>query len=244
MRFDPDDLAASALAHDGEPAVEPSDPRDRTTLQLDRRVVALGRSIAAEDRERFDPPDDLWDRISAELSDAGRRSGTITGAGTGPSATASAPGGAEVVDLASRRRSPRILAAAAAVVLLIVGAVGIGLNRQGGTELVASTDLELLAGGGSGSAELVRESDGMHLRVDVSDLSAAERADFFELWLLTPDGKDPQSLTKFDSTSGVIDVRLPAGMSTTEFPVVDISEEVDDGDTSHSGKSILRGSLQ
>lgn len=240
MQFDPDDLAASALARDGEPSLQPTDPHDRTTLQLDRRLVALGRSIADEDRERFDPPDDLWDRISAELSDSGSRTARIADPGT---STPAAPGGAEVVDLASRRRSPRILAAAA-VVLLIVGAVGIGLNRQGGTELVASTDLQLLAGGGTGTAELVRESDGMHLRVDVSDLSAAERADFFELWLLTPDGKQPQSLTKFDRTSGVIDVRLPAGMSTTRFPVVDISEEIDDGDTSHSGKSILRGSLQ
>lgn len=238
MRFDPDDLAASALARDGEPTVEPADPRDRSLLQMDRRVVALGRSISDEDRARHEPPTDLWDRISAELSDS--NSGTITSA----LSPAPASGGAEVVDLASRRRAPRMMAAAAAVVLLVVGVVGVTLNRQGGNELVASTDLELLAGGGTGTAELVKESDGMHLRVDVSGLSAAERADFFELWLLTPDGKDPQSLTKFEDRSGVIDVRLPAGMSTTRFPVVDISEEINDGDNTHSGKSILRGSLQ
>jgi len=31
--------------------------------------------------------------------------------------------------------------------------------------------------------------------------------------------------------------------NTAQFPVVDISEEIDDGDTSHSGKSILLGTL-
>jgi hypothetical protein len=36
---------------------------------------------------------------------------------------------------------------------------------------------------------------------------------------------------------------LPDDLSTTEFPVVDISGELNDGDESHSGKSILRGQL-
>lgn len=41
----------------------------------------------------------------------------------------------------------------------------------------------------------------------------------------------------------MIDVAIPPGMSTRRFPVVDISEEVDDGNPGHSGKSILRGTL-
>ena len=119
------------------------------------------------------------------------------------------------------------------------------VNRTstGGTELGASTDLGLLAGGGAGSAQLVQRADGLHIVVDVSDLSPAERKDFYELWLLAPDGSNPQSLTKFTKSSGVIDAQVPAGVDTSSFPVVDISEEVDDGDTSHSGKSILRGTL-
>ena len=68
-------------------------------------------------------------------------------------------------------------------------------------------------------------------------------ADVPALWLLDPTNGNPQPLTKFDQTDGVVEVVLPPGLSTAEFPVVDISEEVDDGDTTHSGKSILRGEL-
>jgi hypothetical protein len=79
--------------------------------------------------------------------------------------------------------------------------------------------------------------------VDLSGLTPAEAADFYELWLLAPDGSNPQALTKFDQTDGVVEVVLPDDLSTTEFPVVDISGELNDGDESHSGKSILRGQL-
>jgi hypothetical protein len=37
---------------------------------------------------------------------------------------------------------------------------------------------------------------------------------------------------------------LPAGLDLNQFPVVDISLEHFDGDTSHSADSILRGKLE
>jgi anti-sigma-K factor RskA len=232
MRLDPDELAAAATEHDGV-HVLPEDPADRADLAAYRRVVAVGRSLTPDDVATDDAPADLWDRIAEQLSD--------DPASPEPESSSA---GAEVVSLDSRRRVWKVLAAVAAVVLLVVGAVGLANRSSGsGTELVASTDLSLLQGGGAGTAELVKRSDGMHLVVDVSGLSPAERADFYELWLLTPDGKDPQSLTKFKKDAGTIDVSIPPGMSTKRFPVVDISEEIDDGDESHSGKSILRGSL-
>jgi hypothetical protein len=207
------------------------DPAERAAFERIAQVLSAG----PVDLDDAGPPADLWDRIAARLDD--------------PAPTAS------VTSLADRRagrpataepgRIGRTLLAVAAAVLIVValGAVMFNQASGGGTELVASTDLDLLAGGGSGAAELIRTDDGIRLRVDLSGLSPAEAADFYELWLLAPDGSNPQALTKFDQTDGVVEVVLPDDLSTTEFPVVDISGELNDGDESHSGKSILRGQL-
>ena len=188
--------------------------------------------------ELTDDAADLWDRIVAQLRDDAAVAGDeVTGGGVDATVTA--------LESRRNRNLGRYLMAAAAAVLVVVAAGALIVNRTStrGTELVASTDLGLLAGGGAGSAQLVQRADGLHVVVDVSDLSPAERKDFYELWLLAPDGSNPQSLTKFTESSGVIDAPVPAGVNTSSFPVVDISEEVDDGDNSHSGKSILRGTL-
>jgi hypothetical protein len=79
--------------------------------------------------------------------------------------------------------------------------------------------------------------------VDVSELEPAENADFFELWMLAPDVSDMASMAKFTATSGQVEVRVPDDVDPSALPVVDISEEVDDGDDTHSGASILRGEL-
>jgi anti-sigma-K factor RskA len=243
MRLDPDELAAAALGRDDRVSddldVVPADPGDRADLAAYRRVVTIGRSITPQDRATHDPPGGLWDSIAEQISAAGPAVDHPVAAAPGTA------GGGQVVALDSRRRTWQMLGAVAAAVVLIAGAAGLIISQtsNGGTELVASTDLAVLAGGGSGTAELVQRDDGLHLVVDVSDLTPAEQADFYELWLLTPDGGEPQSLTKFQERSGVIDAVVPPGVDTAQFPVVDISEEIDDGDTSHSGKSILRGTL-
>lgn len=271
MPVDPDDLAVAALRRadarsedldDGRPGAVAIEDRDLlddqqlAELASLRRVVAVGRSLRDPDRRRSEPPTDLWSRIDAEVF------GTTAPSATAPSPPATAPSpsagarlpsgvdrsppDAQVVDLASTRRARRApLLAAAAATVLVLGALAVwaATGEDSRDELVASTDLSLLAGGGSGRAELRQRDDGVHLVVDVADLSPAEQADFYELWLLTPDGGDPQSMLKFDQPERRLDVLLPDGMDTSAFPVVDISEEVDDGDDSHSGLSILRGSF-
>lgn len=184
-----------------------------------------------------DPPADLWDRIAAAIAED-----ALEGADASSTAT--------VTPINSHRRASssgtgRLMLTAAAAVLVVValGAVLFQRASSGGTELVASSDLGLLAGSGSGRAELLRDGDRSVLRVDISGLAAAGQADFFELWLLDPANGNPQPLSKFSNTDGFVEVDLPQGVSTASFPVVDISEEIDDGDATHSGKSILRGEL-
>jgi hypothetical protein len=268
MPVDPDDLAVAALRradarsedHDDRsgavalPDRDHLDDQQLAELAALRRVVAVGRSLREPDRRRSDPPDELWSRIDAEVFGTASPSGTASSSGApapsagapSPSIAAPPPADAAVVDLASARRARRApLLAAAAVAVLVLGALGIWAanGEDSRDELVASTDLSLLAGGGSGRAELRQRDDGVHLVVDVAELSPAEQADFYELWLLTAEGGDPQSMAKFDQPDGRLDVLLPEGTDTAAFPVVDISEEIDDGDDTHSGLSILRGSF-
>jgi hypothetical protein len=217
------------------------DPTERAAFERIGRALAAG-PVPVDDAA---PPADLWDRIAARLGDDDSSSGSGAAPGVGFSVTSLEQHRAARAAAPTRHRTGRTLLAVAAAVLLLVAVSAVLVNRStgGGTELVASTDLELLAGGGAGAAELIRTEDGVRLRVDVSGLSPAEAADFYELWLLAPDGSNPQSLTKFDQVDGVVEVVLPDDLSTAEFPVVDISEELDDGDETHSGKSILRGQL-
>ncbi|MFM7508427.1 MAG: anti-sigma factor [Actinomycetota bacterium] len=215
--------------------------------QLDDLIIDAGDLVSSERiadslaqdpiHADVDPPADLWDRIAAAIAED-----ALEGADASSTAT--------VTPINSHRRASssgtgRLMLTAAAAVLVVValGAVLFQRASSGGTELVASSDLGLLAGSGSGRAELLRDGDRSVLRVDISGLAAAGQADFFELWLLDPANGNPQPLSKFSNTDGFVEVDLPQGVSTASFPVVDISEEIDDGDATHSGKSILRGEL-
>jgi hypothetical protein len=248
MSVQPDELIAAALRQDpgaGDgPTMAHLTPEDAETLGALRRVVAMGRAVTDDDLDLDEPPQDLWSQIEVAAFEgpAGEPS-----ADPEPPPVAPDPVGAQVIDLAARRarrvRAAGIIGAVAAVAVLVAAVGGVLVSGSGTTEVVASADLSLLAGGGSGTAELVERDDGLYLVVDVSELEPAEEADFFELWMLAPDVSNMASMTKFTETSGTIEVPVPEGVDTDALPVVDISEEIDDGDDTHSGLSILRGEL-
>ncbi len=198
---------------------------DELTIDVLHRIAPAPGAAPGDGQLLDEPPAELWARIEAEAFAEH----------------------AQVVDLATRRtsrsRTMAIVGAVAAATVLIAGVTGLLRDRQGTNEVVASADLSLLAGGGSGTAEMVQRDDGLYLVVDVDDLAPAEQADFYELWLLAPDVSDMASMARFETGSGEIEVRIPDGVDPTTLPVVDISEEIDDGDDTHSGLSILRGEL-
>ena len=247
MRVDPEDLAVVALRRDTHLTDGLADPFDRAELDALRRTVTVGRSVTPDDASTDDPPADLWSRIAGEAF-AGPAGGFGSShddsgddSGVGP-----AVAGGGVVDLAERRARRRTVLGAVAAAMVVIAGVGALVWSQKSTptnELVASTDLSLLGAGGKGTAELVKEGDGLHLRVDVSGLEPAQQADHFELWLATADLTDMKSMTTFDKATGTIDVLIPEGMDPGKFPVVDISAELDDSNPAHSADSILRGSL-
>lgn len=132
----------------------------------------------------------------------------------------------------------------ASVALLAVG-IGVGMllaEDDGAGEpsrTLALEPVEPRGEGASGAAELVGAGGG-EATIEVTGIGPNEAGEFYELWLLNaPDDLISLGSFKVDS-SGEASVRVPVPVDPAEFEYLDLSIEQDDGDASHSGRSILR----
>ena len=107
--------------------------------------------------------------------------------------------------------------------------------------MVASTTLDGLpaAPSAGGKAEVVQTGNGRRLEVDVSRLGSA--TGFYEVWLIDRDVKRMVPVGILRGGAGEFD--LPDGVDLKDYPLVDISVEPLDGNPTHSGTSVLRGTL-
>lgn len=198
-----------------------------------RRVVLVGRSTTDDDIP-LPPPARVWDRVQAEL-----------GLG-GVSAPPSGGGGATVTELPTRRRRSAGWIAGAAAAGVLVGSIGGAwwASRPApvpDSTILAEATLDALPGWDASGVALVEEGpEGS--RVVVVDVEAPLGEDGFrEVWLIAPDLSGMVSLGLLEGSSGRFAV--PAGIDLSAYPVVDVSEEPFDGDATHSGNSIVRGTL-
>ena len=65
---------------------------------------------------------------------------------------------------------------------------------------------------------------------------------FKEVWLLAPDAQRMVSLGVMAGDEA--EFVLPGNLDVAQFPVVDVSDEPVDGDPTHSGDSVVRGTLE
>lgn len=135
----------------------------------------------------------------------------------------------------------------------LLGAAAVGMVTGGGllwavqsllpdeaSGTVAEAVLEPLDGfRGEGTAAVVDGADGVR---SLEVTSTGNEADGYEeVWLITPALDRMYSLGVLRDGTGSL--TMPDGIDLEEFPIVDISEEPLDGDPTHSGVSVLRGSL-
>jgi hypothetical protein len=232
-----------------------------------RRTVAVGRSLTDDDLPSAPSPA-VWQAVHAELGLAPELAADPLAArppaaepalepalmpsaepalepvlepSTEPSAEP-----AVVVPLRARRRSTWAWTAAAACLALVIG-VGAGATwmRRGATppgSTVASATLDALPAwpGASGEARLEKEPDGTR-RLVVSLAAGVPDDGFREVWLIRDDLGGLVSLGVLDGTEGTFDV--PAGLDTSRYSLVDVSQEPLDGNPAHSSDSIVRGPL-
>ena len=194
---------------------------------------AIGSTLTSEDFERHAPPDRVWTGIKIGVRDEIIQREH-----------------AAVVDLTERSarraaslRNPRVLAAAAvAAVIVAVSALALATVEPDPVVVneVVLNDLDLpVATDETADARLLQDGDGWLLEVDFSGLPETA-GEMLELWVIDPGVTNPVSLGFIDGDGRFA---LPADIDPTDFPIVDISVEPDDGNPLHSGQSVLRGVL-
>ncbi len=145
-----------------------------------------------------------------------------------------------------RRRKgwlPPFLLATAAAVLAVVGTVTVleftGRQPMEVTARAVLDPLSIAPANARGDAVVL---NGDELKVDVSGLPLT--AGYYEVWLLNPD--DPtkmQSLGSLPERDKDVVLPIPPGTDLNTYRLVDVSAEAHDGNASHSGDSLLRGTL-
>jgi Anti-sigma-K factor rskA len=238
---DPDDHDLDVLR--GRIPAPPDDPDAAMLARLGR----VARSRDDVDVAHTPPPAPLWDRIAAatrdDVDDGTTVAGTPDATDTTDADVADDHGVAPPTPVRRARPSGWWLAAAAAVVVTLgVGAVASWQGRDDDT-LVASAELEPLvpdAGAAPAEARLVETGDGLRLEVAVTDADLPSADGFHEVWLLDPEAAGMVSLGPLRADERYV---LPPNVDFHDFPVVDISAEPPDGDPTHSGASLLRGTL-
>lgn len=267
---DPDTLALLALGEDAASADDAAHLAtcEECSIELGelRRVVAAARESTPEDIPTA-PSAVVWERIRAELGLTA--TGVTQEPGSAPGSAPTAPQQAaarpeppvvgtvseveqrdgEVVDLSARRRRRGAgwLVAAAAVAGIAAGAVGGAwwASRPSATDdpttVLARAPLEPLPGWAATGVARVEEDDAGSRVVVVEVQGDLDTEGFREVWLLTPDVSGMVSLGLLDGSSGRFTV--PEAIDLDLYSVVDVSEEPFDGDATHSGNSVVRGSL-
>ncbi|WP_110180925.1 anti-sigma factor [Nocardioides solisilvae] len=262
-------LAALALEDDG-PETDAARahvagcPTCRDEVGALRETMSLVSS--AGDEALVAPPPSVWAAISAELGSTPQERpealravpppapGPVATPAPAPVApTVDVPTGeprATVTDLASRRRGvPTWLATTAAAVTLLAG-LGGGMLIAGGDDetpqatptVVSTAQLASLDASAQdrGSAQVRRHDDRVVLHVEAARLDGPDG--IREVWLINEDGKRMVSLGLL--TRGEAgDFEFPAGLLDEGYKIVDISYEPGDGDPTHSGTSLARGTL-
>lgn len=206
--------------------------------------TALSRSISELDRVRHVPPPGLFDLITAELA-------ANPGEETPVAAIEPEPTLEPVVDLTRerQRRAPSVerqrrrqmfLASIAAACALVVGFALFGGETATETFVAEATNNTLPEAFDGAATATLTGGDGWTLSIDFSDDLPEDEP--VELWLIKPDLSDMVSLGLVEP--GTTEWEWPEGVAPTEYSLVDLSIEPDDGNPLHSGRSILRGELR
>ncbi|WP_433824506.1 anti-sigma factor [Actinoplanes sp. CA-015351] len=207
----------------------------RHELDALRDVAEIGAEVQGL-RDLPAPPERVWRAIEEDVAVASRRPLRSV-----PDSALRVPQGVERRKRAAWRKP--VLAAAAAAVLAVAGTVTVTrlLDRPATEQVTARATLSPLPAVNAAAGGSVRVlSDGV-MRIDVRNLPLT--TGFHEVWLIDPD--DVTKMVALGTLPDAADVVLPVppGTDLNRYRLVDVSDEPHDGDATHSGRSLLRGTL-
>ena len=228
QHLDPDRLVLLALSEEAADTDESVHLAECTGCRAEiddlRHVAELGAETQGL-RALPPPPDHVWAGIEAAVA---------------------AP--VRLPPRRTRRWVLPVLAAAAAAVFAVAGTVTVQrlVDRPTPPAVTAKANLVRLEGAppaAGGAAEVIA---GERLRLDVRDLPLT--TGYYEVWLIDPD--DPTRMLAMGNLSGAaltgaaaVVLPVPPGADLNRYRLVDVSAEAYDNDATHSGRSLLRGTL-
>ena len=242
---DPETLALRSLGEGvgtpDEDAHLASCEQCRSELENLRRVVTVAKSGGST--TLLAPPEHVWQRITAELS---APSPAVDNDRDRDQAVTEEP--STVVPLRPRRSRPATwLLVAAGVGGVVVGGVATAALMSGSSTtppgtLEASTALDPLPDwDATGEAALSVNAAGEQVLTVTVDAPTSGADGFREVWLIDSAVQGMVSLGPLEGSTGQF--VIPAGVDVGQFPIVDVSLEPVDGVPTHSGNSIVRGTL-
>jgi len=192
----------------------------------DDEIAETARSVQPHDFDRIAPPPQVWNNILAEVEEEVASQEAIA-------------------RKRAKKRFGSMLLSAAAATLLMVGVVAAVVLWPGDdaplTEVAAAamtTEGLPVSTEATADATFVCDEDQCFVDVVLTDLPDSGD-DALELWVINGDVSDMYSLGAV--TEAEHRYLLPHGVTSQDFPIVDISVEPNDGDPTHSGQSVLRG---
>jgi len=222
-------------------------PRCQTEVDQLRVMVRTAKSVTVDDLG-VDAPESVWDAIAVEV---GLRESTRPYLRPDEVQqqidAAISPLAAQIVDIRTKsRRRSLVLAVAAGFVGLLGGLVVNNSNSAPSVEpvaapVVAKAQLASLPGRtGTGVAEVRETTAGEIVHVDATGLP--NKSGFYQVWLLDAAAKRMYSLGVLGGgESG--DFVVPQGVKISDYPIVDVSLQQQNGNPAHSKDSWVRGNL-
>ena len=224
------------------------------------RVATLARSGSPLDLPLDAPGPAVWESISRTLGLATDvmpvpfDTAALHAASdpTTPSPPAATPlsAGSPTRGHHARRRRRRWIApilAGALAVVAATGAILVATNTfapktvEPKPTILAEASLKALPGWAGSSGEAILEKTGSGRQVVVTASESRNAPGYREVWLISSDLTKLISVGVLEGTTGIF--TIPTDVNIADYPILDVSSEMPDGNPAHSGDSIVRGTL-
>jgi hypothetical protein len=136
--------------------------------------------------------------------------------------------------------------ASAAATLLLVAILGVGLLRaitgdpSSGVPLTGTA----LAPEAGGEVRVEKVGENFHVELEVWDMPELEEKEYYEMWYYAEDGGRISCGTFRTGPEGGTIVNLTAPASARDYPEIEVTRELDDGNPETSGEEVLEGKLR
>jgi anti-sigma-K factor RskA len=133
----------------------------------------------------------------------------------------------------------------AAAALLVVAVLGVGLFRAitGDPSSAVPLTATALAPEAGGEARMEEVGENFQVELEVWGMPELEEDEYYEMWYYAEDGDRISCGTFRVGAEGRTTVNLTAPASARDYPEIEITRELDDGNPEASGEEVLEGKI-